>query len=186
MYILTPEHIKGCVTNVSEKLRIFKFLKIASWGRLWRQCTLISSVLIALAGPNVGFAGSSDGPRSFPLLPKDVNLLTAYALSQSGNQLLDPGQTIPDAKTDASIGILQYSRSFSVNGNIAAAFVALPFANVKGGVPLGGGSNTVSNSDTAFGSLILGGVLGIVGSPALSGQGFARHKPGFQLGVVGN
>lgn len=169
--------------KMSSNSRIFQPLKSDLRGRIRRRCVFVATVVIALAGGTPAIAGPGDGPRSFPLLPKDIKLLTVYALSQSGNQLLDPGQTIPDAEIDAKIGIIQYTRSFSVNGRIAAAFVALPYASVQGGVPLGSG--TVSTADTGFGSLILGGVLGIIGSPALSGRDFARHKPGFQLGVVG-
>jgi len=50
---------------------------------------------------------------------------------------------------------------------------------------LGEPSGTVSASDTGFGGIILGGVIGLVGSPALSGKEFAAHDPGFQLGLVG-
>lgn len=151
----------------------------------WTLCTFIATIAVFILGPGIALAGSGDGPRSFPLLPKDINLLTVYAMSQSGNQLLDPGQTIPDAQIDASIGILQYTRTFSVNGHIGAAFAALPYADIKGEVPLDAPPGTVSAADTGFGGLILGGVIGLVGSPALSGKEFAAHDPGFQLGAVG-
>ena len=78
-----------------------------------------------------------------------------------------------------------YTRTFSLYGHLGAAFAALPYANIKGSVPLGAPSGTVSASDTGFGGIILGGVIGLIGSPALSGQNFAEHKPGFQLGLVG-
>lgn len=150
---------------------------------LLRKSGFVAAILIGMTGADPALAGPGDGPRSFPLLPKDVNLLTVYALSQSGNQLLDPGQTIPDAQIDATIGILQYTRSFDVNGTIGAAFVALPFANIAGDVPLSSG--TVSASDRGMGGLILGGVIGLVGSPALSGQEYASYDPGLQVGLVG-
>lgn len=150
-----------------------------------RRGVFAATALISMAGSDPALAGPGDGPRSFPLLPKNVNLLTVYALSQSGNQLLDPGQTIPDAQIDATIGILQYTRSFDLNGTIGAAFVALPFASISGEVPLGSPRGTVSASDRGLGGLILGGVIGLVGSPALSGQAFASHKPGLQVGLVG-
>ncbi len=164
---------------------IRRFPRVSSFNRLWRQSILAATILTFVAGSQFVLAGSGDGPRSFPLLPKNINLLTVYAMSQSGNQLLDPGQTIPDAQIDAAIGILQYTRTFSVNGHIGAAFVALPFADIKGEVPLGEPSGPVSASDRGFGGLILGGVIGLVGSPALSGKEFAAYDPGFQLGVVG-
>ena len=150
----------------------------------WKQ-SLSAAVAIFITASSIAFAGSGDGPRSFPLLPKDINLLTVYALSQNGNQLLDPGQTIPDADIDASIGILQYTRTFSLYDHLGAAFVAVPYAKIKGSVPLSGSTGTVSASDTGFGGVILGGVVGFVGSPALSGQELAAYEPGFQLGLVG-
>ncbi len=171
--------------TILEKSFSFILLKPTPCKRLWWQGVFAVIVLISMAGSESALAGPGDGPRSFPLLPKDIDLLTVYAMSQNGNQLLDPGQTIPDAQIDASIGILQYTRTFSVKGHIGAAFAALPFADIKGEVPLGDPSGTVSASDTGFGGLILGGVIGLVGSPALSGQEFASYDPGFQLGVVG-
>ncbi len=152
---------------------------------VWTRCALIAAFAASMLGSGISFAGSGDGPRSFPLLPKDLNLLTVYALSQNGDQLLDPGQRIPDADIDADIGIVQYTRTFSLNGDLGAAFAALPYAKIKGVVPLDDPMTTVSASDTGFGGLIVGGVIGLVGSPAISGQEFVAHKPGFQLGLVG-
>ncbi len=143
------------------------------------------AVVAVVAGSSFAYAGSGDGPRSFPLLPKDINLLTVYALGQNGDQLLDPGQRIPDADIDAYIGILQYTRTFEVKGHLGAAFVALPYADVEGTVPFDGSRGEMSASDNGFGGLILGGMIGIVGLPPLSGKDFAGHDPGFQLGVVG-
>ncbi len=146
---------------------------------------LIATIALSMFGSGIAFAGSGDGPRSFPMLPKDINLLTVYALMQTGDQLLDPGQRIPDADIDAYIGILQYTRTFSLYGHLGAAFAALPYANIKGSVPLDEPTGTVSASDTGFGGMIVGGMIGLVGLPALFGQEFAAHDPGFQLGLVG-
>ncbi len=167
------------------KGRILKLSNVRDIKQLWTLCALISAILFSMIGSGIALAGSGDGPRSFPLLPKDINLITFYALYQNGDQLIDPGQTIPDADIDAYIGILQYTRTFSLKGHLGAAFAALPYANIKGMVPLGDPLGTVSASDTGFGGLIVGGVIGLVGSPALSGEEFAKHKPGFQLGLVG-
>ena len=152
---------------------------------IWARCILIAAISTSMFGPGIAFAGSGDGPRSFPLLPEDINLVTAYALSQTGDQLINPGEIIPEADIDADIGILQYTHTFSVYGHLGAVFGALPYAKIKGSVPLGGSTGTVSAKDTGFGGTILGGVIGLVGSPALSGQEFAEHQPGFQLGLVG-
>lgn len=151
--------------------------------RLGARCSIIVAGLVSMIGSGSAVAGAGDGPRSFPLLPKDINLLTFYALSQSGNQLIDAGVSIPDANIDADVAILQYTRTFCLKDHIAAAFVALPYAHIRGSVPLSTG--TVSASDTGFGGAILGGVIGLVGSPALSGEEFVKHNPGFQLALVG-
>lgn len=150
---------------------------------IWLQSTLIAVTAASIFGSSIALAGSGDGPRSFPLMPKDVNLLIVYALAQEGDVLLDPGQRIPDGKIDADIGIVQYTRTFSLQDHLAAAFVAVPYAKIEGSVPLASG--TVSASDTGLGGIILGGMIGLVGSPALSGKEFSAHKPGFQVGLVG-
>lgn len=150
---------------------------------IWLRSTSIAVTAASIFGSSIALAGSGDGPRSFPLLPKGMNLLTVYALAQDGDVLLDPGQRIPDGKIDADIGIVQYTRTFSLQDHLAAAFVAVPYARIEGSVPLSSG--TVAASDTGLGGIILGGIIGLVGSPALSGKDFATHKPGFQLGLVG-
>jgi len=167
------------------KIRILNLSTTRNSKHIWMRCALIAAISVSILGSGIALAGSGDGARSFPLLPKDINLLTVYALLQNGDQLLDPGQTIPDADIDAYIGILQYTRTFSLYDHLAAAFAALPYAHIDGSVPLGGSVGTVSASDTGFGGIILGGVFGLIGSPALSGQEFAKHEPGFQLGLVG-
>ncbi len=169
----------------SGKSVCFNSLRSDIYNKLWRRGAFVAALVISMAGSGPALAGPGDGPRSFPLLPKNVNLLTIYALSQQGNQLLDPGQTIPDAQIDATVGILQYTRSFDLNGNIGAAFVAVPFANISGEVPVGAPLGTVSAADRGFGGVILGGVIGLVGSPALSGKEFASYNPGLQVGLVG-
>jgi len=167
------------------KARILELSIRRNSKHIWMRCALIAAIAVSMLGSGIALAGSGDGPRSFPLLPKDINLLTVYALVQKGDQLLDPGQTIPNADIDAYIGILQYTRTFSLYGHLGAAFAAVPYANIKGSVPLGGSKGTVSASDTGFGGIIAGGVIGLVGSPALSGKEFAQYDPGFQLGLVG-
>jgi len=164
---------------------ILKFSNVRNIKHIWSRCILIAVISIFMLGPGIAWAGSGDGPRSFPLLPKDLNLLTVYALYQSGDQLLSPDQTIPDADIDVYIGILQYTRTFSLYDHLGAAFVAIPYADIKGSVPIGGSVGTVSASDTGFGGIILGGIFGLVGSPALSGKEFAEYDPGLQIGLVG-
>ena len=91
------------------KAGILEFSTNRNSKNTWMRCALIAAISISMLGSGIALAGSGDGPRSFPLLPKDINLITAYALLQNGNQLLDPGQTIPDADIDAYVGILQYT-----------------------------------------------------------------------------
>lgn len=165
--------------------RVLRVVNTFNFKRVGVCCALIAAISITMLVPGTALAGAGDGPRSFPLLPQDRNLLVTYALFQKGDQLLSADQSIPDAEIDASIGILQYLRTFSLFGNIGAAFIAQPYAHVDGSVPLGGSVGTVSTSDTGFGGTIVGGMIGLVGLPALSPQEFAKHDPGFQLGLVG-
>ncbi len=185
-------HIKTIAMQSANKfnpqlLHKLDFLKFFTLRNRMRCALIAATAVVILTSSGIAFAGSGDGSRSFPLLPKDINLLTVYALSQTGDQLLDPGQIIPDGKIDADIGILQYTRSFSLYDHLAAAFVAVPYAKVDGSLPLGPPTGTVSASDSGFGGIIVGGVIGLIGSPALSaGKEFASHDPtGFQLGLVG-
>ena len=146
---------------------------------------IIAVIAVSLMGAAKAYAGAGVGPRSYLLLPKDINLLTAYAFVQNGDQLVDPGARIPNADIDAYIVMLQYTRTFGVNGHLIAAFAAQPYADITASVPLEGSRGTVSASDTGFGGTILGAVIGLVGLPALSGKELAEYDPDFQLGLVG-
>ena len=97
---------------------------------------------MSIGGPIIAFAGPGDGPRSFPLLPKNLNLITVYALAQDGDQLLS-GQTIPDADFDIYVGIWQYTRTFRLYDHLGAVFVAVPYAHIDGDVPRWFGGNRV-------------------------------------------
>ncbi len=140
---------------------------------------IIAAILALIVGSSFVFAGAGGGPRSFPLMPKDVNLLAVYGLSQRGDQLLNTGEYFPNADIDVNIGIVQYTRTFGVYGHLGAAFVALPYVDATGSV---GG---FSASNDGLGSIIVGGTIGLIGLPALSGKKFAEYNPGFQLGLVG-
>ncbi len=165
--------------------RNFELSPVRKIKQLGLHRIIIAVIAVSIMGAVNAHAGAGVGPRSYLLLPKDINLLTAYAFVQNGDQLLDPGARIPNADIDAYIGMLQYTHTFGVNGHLVAAFAAQPYADIKGSVPLEGSRGTVSASDTGLGGTILGTVIGLVGLPALSRKELAEYDPGFQLGLVG-
>lgn len=141
----------------------------------------------------IGLAATSamavdDGPRAYFPVPVGTNNFNFIGLFQDSNSSLDPSTAIKGADLSIDVGILQYSRTFDVGGKSAGLVVVAPFGEVKGSAVLQGplGNNTIirSTSSSGLGDVSLVGVLGLVGSPALTRQQYAQYVPGFSLGAM--
>jgi len=124
-----------------------------------------------------------DGSRAYLLVPDGTRAVTVQGILEDSNQSLDPGLVIPDGKLKLRIALPQYTQTFSIAGQQAAAFAILPVGTVKGSLDLPTG--TVSGDSGGIGDLILGTAIGIVGSPALDTPSYVKFQPGFALGILG-
>jgi hypothetical protein len=132
-----------------------------------------------LVGSTVAWA-QDDGPRVYQLAPKGAQALTAFAVIKRGNEEPEVGTLIPGSDIDTDLAILRYVTTLSVDGRQFAPFVILPTGRVKFSINDG---LTPPASSSGFGDLQIGGVVGLVGSPALAPADYAMFKPGFSTGL---
>ncbi len=127
-------------------------------------------------------AAMGDGPRAYQLIPDGMKTLAIYGIHTEGNQTADPGHIIKGADIDVDLAVLQYTHTFSIKGQQAAAFGALPFGEVEGSVNLP--RRSLSASSSGIGDLTVGCVFGIFGSPAVPLEQYATYEPGITFGVL--
>jgi hypothetical protein len=144
-----------------------------------------ASLLIAVAAP--AFA-VDDGPRAYFPVPVGTNNFNLIGIFQSSNSSLDPATALKDADLDVDVGVLQYTRAFSVAGNASAIAIVAPYGEVSGKAvfsgPLGNNTITRETKSSGIGDISLLGVFGIVGSPAMTREQYVEFKPGFALGAL--
>jgi hypothetical protein len=157
-----------------EILTMRSFLKLATAG-----------LMITAATP--AFA-VDDGPRAYFPVPVGTNNLNLIGLFQNTNSSLDPATAVKGADVNVDVGILQYTRAFSLAGNASAVALVAPFGQVRGQAILTGplGNNTIvrESKSSGLGDISLLGVFGIVGSPAMTRMQYAQYNPGFALGAL--
>jgi hypothetical protein len=141
--------------------------------------------MLAAAAPALAV---DDGPRAYFPLPAGTNVVNVIGLFESSNSSIDPATAIKGANLDLNVGVLQYTRTLNIGGQSGALIAALPFGSVSGEAtlegPLGNLSQTFETSSSGIGDLNLGAVIGLIGSPAMTRQQFAAHKPGFSMGAM--
>lgn len=144
--------------------------------------SLVGAVLLAttiLMGATSAWA-QDDGPRVYQLAPRGAQAWTAFAVVKRGNEEPEVGTVIPGSDIDTDLAILRYVTTLSLGGRQFAPFVIVPTGRVKFSIDDG---VTPPASSSGFGDLQIGGVLGLVGSPALVPADYARFKPGFSTGL---
>jgi hypothetical protein len=151
-----------------------------------RSALLTAAVLaVTLLPPASVQATVGDGPRAYQLVPTDTNILAAYGLFLDGNSTIDPGVIIKGSDISVDVMLLQYTRSFDLGGNLGAWFAGMPVGSISGSIDLADPLPSIEGSDLGLGDMILGGVIGIVGAPAMNLREFVAYQPGLQVGVLG-
>lgn len=144
-----------------------------------------AGLLITAATPALAV---DDGPRAYFPVPVGTNNLNLMGIFQNTNSSLDPATAVKGADVNVDVGVLQYTRAFSVAGNASAIALVAPFGQVRGQAILTGplGNNTIvrETKSSGLGDMSLLGVFGIVGSPAMTRMQYAQAKPGFSMGAL--
>ena len=129
-----------------------------------------------------------DGPRAYFPVPAGTNNLNLLGIFQNSNSSLDPSTAIKGADVNIDVGVLQYTRAFSLAGNASALALVMPFGQVRGQAIITGplGNNTIirETKSSGVGDISMLGVFGIIGSPAMTRMQYAQFKPGFSLGAL--
>jgi hypothetical protein len=146
-------------------------------------------VRVALMALPAGFclgaaaqAQQGDGARAYQLLPDGARSAAVWALSAEGNSTLDPGRVFRGTNVDLTMSILQFTQTVNIAGQQAGLFAVLPLGELS--VDFNFRNTTRTGTSTGTGDLVLGGVFGIAGSPALALDEYLTFQPGASFGVL--
>jgi hypothetical protein len=143
---------------------------------------VLASLLLGLPWAGAANAQQGDGARAYQLLPDGARSAAVWALSAQGNSTIDPGRVFRGTNVDVTMSILQFTQTINVAGQQAGLFAVFPLGELSVDFNLRGGTRTATSTGT--GDLVLGGVFGLVGSPALSLPDYLAYDPGASLGVL--
>jgi hypothetical protein len=121
-----------------------------------------------------------DGPRAFFIVPADTNILSAYYYWVESDLSVDGTFTI-DGTLRNDILVAQYTRTFDVGGRNVGLFGLIPYVAVDGNLDVP--SSPVNFETQAFGDILIGGVIGLAGNPALTPAAYVTAKPGLEVGL---
>ena len=141
-------------------------------------------LLILLFSVSFQIFAQGDGPRTFKLIPKDMNVVSVYGLFINSNQAFNSELTAPGSEVTSNIGVATYVRVFDLNGQLSSLSVLLPFGNIYGEllpntphpIPIGG---------SGIGDAFINFTYGIIGFPAQTiEEYFKGNNTGFALGAI--
>ena len=107
--------------------------------------------------------------------------LTIFAVAKQGNEEPEVGSVAPGSDFATNIVVFRYVQTFNLAGRQLTPFLILPFGGTR--TLVDAADHGAMESSSGLGDVQIGGVLGLLGSPALSPQDFAVAKPGFSTGL---
>lgn len=147
--------------------------------RAFLAATLLLCSLIA----SQAWAQMGDGPRAYQLVPKDSKSISQFYIGTRGNMAASDGAVFQGADLDLNLGVTQYSQTFDLNGHQAAWLAIVPYGNVSGSLGLGAGGRT--GADSGLGDIKLGFAYGILDTPVLTRDAYAKYDPNFAINFIG-
>lgn len=120
---------------------------------------------------------SFDGARAYHLRPEGAGDISLTMTLQHAGGNFGPAET---TNLDVMVLTPTYHTTFDVLGNVGTFLIGLPVGNVS----LESSAGTIDvDTGIAQGDLVVGGALGLVGTPSLELMDYVQHKPGFQAMV---
>lgn len=126
---------------------------------------------------------AQDGARAYHLLPQGTDILSLTTTLLQGARSFEPGGEIDSSSFEALTFTPTYRGSVELFGTASTWLIALPFGTLSSTLGTPGGDIPLE-TDFAQGDLILGGMLGLVGSPSLTPMDYAQYRPGFRAGLA--
>ena len=114
-------------------------------------------------------------PRAYSPAPVGTNFALLAAVYQTGQVLPDPSIPITDVEAEATSIVAAYSHSFGLFGRSASIALALPYSWLHATGNVGGSARERSVHGPADPKLRF--AVGLMGSPALTPEEFARRTP---------
>ena len=128
----------------------------------------------------VGSALAWDGARAYHLRPEGSSDISLTRNVHPWRRHDDLGGPVEATTLDIGVLTPSYHDIFDVFGNVGAVLIGMPVGNVS--FETSGGTFDV-DTGIAQGDMFVGGVLGLVGMPALSPKEYFQYKPGLQASV---
>ena len=124
-----------------------------------------------------------DGARLYMMVPDGLRIASVRGHLLRSNLAVDPGLVSEDRDLDTKLVVFQYVEAIRVAGGQSFYFLVLPASRIEAevGPPAGDRSEAVSG----LGDAQLGFVLGVHGTPALSPEDYAAHRPGLAVNLMG-
>jgi Putative MetA-pathway of phenol degradation len=150
-----------------------RLISLAVLGGIW--------LAVILLAPSA--QAQDDGPRVYQLAPLGAKTFTAFVVAKRSDETPEIGEVIPDSTIDTNLVVFRYAQTFSLGGRQFNPFVILPTGWVHGVVHHPGAAS-VEDTSSGLGDAQIGAVLGLVGSPALPPDAYAKFRPWFSSGLL--
>ncbi len=141
-------------------------------------------LLILLFSVPFQIFAQGDGPRTFQLIPKDMNVVSVFGLFINSNQAFNSDFKVPGSEVSSNIVVLTYVRVFDLNGQLSSLSVLVPFGKIDGelfpDLP-----NPIPIGSSGLGDAFINFTYGITGLPAQTKEEFFEgNNTGFGLGAI--
>ena len=137
------------------------------------------SILLTLLS-GIAYAGVGDGPRAYQVAPVGSQSMSILPIYQNSRFNIDGSPSEPIARIEVNLVALQYSFITEVADQTAGFYVVLPTGEVNGKVI----NTSKSGESSGIGDIIIGGVIGLNGAPAMTPKDFSTYKPEFGVGLL--
>ncbi len=102
-------------------------------------------------------------------------------MHQNSSFNVDGSPSKPAARIKVDLAVLQYTNLIKVSNKTAGLFAIVPMGKVTGELI----NTPMEGKNSGVGDIVLGGVIGLKGSPAMTAQQFVAYKPDFSFGLLG-
>ncbi|MFL6862272.1 MAG: transporter [Allosphingosinicella sp.] len=130
------------------------------------------AVLAAMPSPA---RGQDDGARLYMMVPDKTTIASLRLHRLHSNLAADPGTVSEGKDLDTLLGVFQFVQALNLGGRQGFVFLVVPASRIE--AP----AETVSG----LGDVQLGFVFGAHGTPALSQEAYAAHRPGLAVNLLG-